>query len=185
MSRAKTTTIFAGGGTVQEILDDISRDEPEPTAAAAAVEGKADAPVYVPASSGNLPTGVAGNGPDGPVAPGAVGAVPAGLTPREGADQLFGLVVTLGRLAGDEEWEPDSPGEAENVIRAMERVFEVRGTPNIPPELGLAIVLGRYVQVRTTRPKTRRWLGTLPLPRFILKHLGAPTPAAELPDQAG
>lgn len=168
-TKAKQTTVFAAGrGSVEDVLDDVLSNESTPTAAAAGVEGKADEPVYIPAPGSVSASALSPGGPAGLDASGNPLNGAAVLTPAEGADQTFALIVTLGRLVGDEEWEPDDPEEEQNVKRALERVYAIRGTPSLPPELGLAIVLGRYAQKRVARPKTkskiRAWFGSIKLP---------------------
>lgn len=185
-TKAKQTTVFgAGRGTVEDVLEDVLANESTPTAAAAGVEGKANEPVYVPAPGS---AGAPALSPGGPAGLGPAGAgldSAAVLSPAEGADQTFALIVTLGRLVGDEEWEPDDPDEEANVKRALERVYAIRGVPSLPPELGLAIVLGRYAQKRVSRPKTkskvRAWFGSIKLPFRIA---GSSAPGAQ-PATAG
>lgn len=186
-TKAKQTTVFAPGrGTVEDVLEDVLANESQPTAAAAGVEGKADEPVYVPAPGSAGPSALSPGGPAGLDASGAGLDSAAVLSPADGADQTFALIVTLGRLVGDEEWEPDDPEEEANVKRALERVYAVRGVPSLPPELGLAIVMGRYVQKRIARPKTkskvRAWFGSLKLPFRIA---GSSAPGAQPATAAG
>src|SRR5689334_10981308 len=150
-NKPKQTTVYPGGGTLDEVLSDIASNESTPTAAAAAVEGKADAPVYVPPVGGAVPTLHGGNGPEDLAGPGLgpASAVPA-LPPAEGAQQSCATLMMLTSLldGGAGEWEPDSADEQQQMVRAFERVYAIRGVPNIPPEVGLIVLMGAYAKKR-------------------------------------
>lgn len=160
----KVTPVFAGGGAagIGDILDDACRDEPP---VSPEVQTAADAGAGMPgAPGGQLAAGLAAGGPA------VTAAAPPPLSPREAAETTVATLVTVGRSVGGDEWEPDNDQERENVTRGFERYYAIRGTPQLPPELVLAAVVGEYVGKRVKRPRTAEWLrataARLPLPPF-------------------
>lgn len=166
---AKTTTVYPSTADgLQDILGAAIDDEPTPTPAAAQLVEEAiyAGPVLPDAST--LPTLTGTGGGPGEL----LGAVPPPPSPRESAENLIQLAFAL-VPAGD--WQPDSDQEREELVAALQRVFEVRGwSVNLPPEAILIAVMGKYGRKRFKRPavqaKLGPWLSRLPL---IGKLVGA------------
>lgn len=169
---AKSTNVYGSTGEgIADILDAHIGDEPAPTARAAELVKEAEAhgplnPIPDFADGSILPGD--GFGPvDGPTAL-------ATCSPRESAENAIELLFTL-VPSGD--WQPDNDAERDELIRALERVFTIRGwSLTLPPEAILIAVAGKYTRKRMAKPAVRArmppWLSKMPL---LGKLLGGPS----------
>lgn len=56
---------------------------------------------------------------------------------------------------GEEVGKPTSKNESDGLLFAFRNYYEVRGVPNIPPELGLLVAIGAYIGPRLRHEKMR------------------------------
>lgn len=171
-TQPKETTFYESTGQgLADILGSATADEPEPAQhAAQIVETNVAAGALDPL--GGLPTLPGATGIDGGrLDPG--GAPPPSA--RESAESMLTLAFAM-VPTGD--WQPETDAERDELITALQRVFEYRGfCPSLPPELALIAITGKYARKRMARPhvaaKAGPFLARLPL---IGKLLGAPAP---------
>lgn len=107
------------------------------------------------------------------------GLEPAGPTAEESARSIVDMLCAA-VPAGD--WQPDSDAEREELVRAVQRVFEVRGIAfNLPPEVILLTVMGKYTRKRMKKPAVAKrlapWCARVPI---LGKLLGAPADAGDV-----
>lgn len=173
----KVTNVYPSmDAGLREILDAAAADEPQPTARAAELVEEAHRAGPVLPGVETLPTVAGGGGGDGELVDPAAGAV----TPRESAENLIELGFAL-VPAGD--WQPENDAEREELVRAVERVFIYRNiAPNLPPELALLAVLGKYGRKRMAKPAVRSklgpWLARMPLLGKLMGAGDVPGPDA-------
>lgn len=165
------------------ILDAAVADEPAPTPRAAELveEARHAGPLLpIPGAAPGLPTLSGGFGGGADLVGVAETATP-GPTAEQSARSMIDLVCAM-VPAGD--WQPENDAEREELVLALQRVFEVRGFAfALPPELILMTVMGKYTRKRMKKPAVQKrlapWFKKLPV---LGKLMGAP---AEDPDGGG
>ena len=92
------------------------------------------------------------------IAPGAIAA--AVISSEEAARQSANIVINGAVfLCGEEIGAPKNKEEAEGLKFAFKNYYDVRGVPNLPPELGLIIGVAVYVapRIRESEKKTGKF----------------------------
>ncbi len=175
----KVTTVYdSTAAGVADVLNQAISDEPAPTHGAHTIISDAEA--AGPLGPLGPPDSLAGGGSAAADVPMVAG------NPRQAAENL----LLLAFACAPAEWQPDESGEREELIAAVERVFEWHGiAPTLPPHLALIAVVGKYGRKRMARPAVRARLGPfLARVPFIGRMMGATdqgdasTPAADPAD---
>jgi len=109
---------------------------------------KAGAPAGSPVQIGaGLPTPAPGV--DNPQAP-----PPVTISADEAARQTCNVLINGAVMMFGDQWEPRDKDEAKGLQTSFKNYFEARGTPNVPPEVGLAFAVLAYSLPRLTHEKT-------------------------------
>tara|TARA_R110000772_G_scaffold264301_2_gene384772 strand:+ start:65 stop:805 length:741 start_codon:yes stop_codon:yes gene_type:complete len=106
----------------------------------------------------------------------------AKIQSRASGKMAANLVLTMGIVAGGEEWQPMSDplnglDEKAMLEGAFADYFEATGKTDIPPNMALAVALGAYALPRFTMPKTQSrmqklklWITKKAADRKLKKH---------------
>lgn len=90
--------------------------------------------------------------------------VQAKMQARASGKMAANLLMTLGVVAGGEEWQPlkdpqSGLDEKQMLESAFGDYFEATGKTDIPPGMALTVAIGGYMLPRFTMPKTRSRMG--------------------------
>jgi hypothetical protein len=88
----------------------------------------------------------------------------AKMQARASGKMAANLLMTLGVVAGGEEWQPlkdpqSGLDEKQMLESAFGDYFEATGKTDIPPGMALTVAIGGYMLPRFTMPKTRSRMG--------------------------
>lgn len=72
----------------------------------------------------------------------------------EAARQTCNVMINGAVMLFGEQWEPRDKDEAKGLQTSFKNYFEARGTPNVPPEIGLLFAVMAYSLPRLTHEKT-------------------------------